>query len=261
MRSLYKKPEALLEDLGICRPDEIDLEIIGQHCNATIIYEPLTGCEARIVGYGEKAVITVNRNSSAFRKRFSAGHELGHWMRDRKSISSFRCTKEQYAHEWNQNNPERRANRYAADLLLPESMFRRDASGYPMDFSSVCDLASRYRVSLTATAIRLVHLGSYPSMIVCNKIGERRWKWFDRSPDIPPFWPRDRPGSDTVAAELLKGSLEVAGPCEVAASGWFNQPEAGRYLLHEDSRAFGSNVLTMLWWKDEEHLINYLENQ
>ena len=43
--------------------------------------EPLTGCEANIIGRGDKAIITINSKSIPGRQRFSAGHELGHWMR------------------------------------------------------------------------------------------------------------------------------------------------------------------------------------
>jgi Zn-dependent peptidase ImmA (M78 family) len=79
--------ERLLQELGITEPDEIDLEAIAFHVNANVRYRRLDGCEARIIGTGDKAIITVNANSSPRRKRFSIAHELGHWHHHRGKCS------------------------------------------------------------------------------------------------------------------------------------------------------------------------------
>ena len=67
-------PEEILSTLGIAEPDDIDIEAIAWECGATILYEPLTGCEANIIGSGDKAIITVNSKAIPARKRFSSGH-------------------------------------------------------------------------------------------------------------------------------------------------------------------------------------------
>ena len=46
----------------------------------------LDGCDATIVGSARKAVIAVNSRSSPERRRFSIGHELGHWHHHRGRI-------------------------------------------------------------------------------------------------------------------------------------------------------------------------------
>ncbi|MEZ5284979.1 MAG: ImmA/IrrE family metallo-endopeptidase [Vicinamibacterales bacterium] len=79
--------------------------------------KPVTGCEARIMGFGEKAIIVVNSESIPARRRFSAGHELGHWMHDAGKVS-LRCNPEAQLGS-GETNPETRANNYASDLLLP----------------------------------------------------------------------------------------------------------------------------------------------
>jgi len=78
--------------------------------------------EARILGNEDRAIITVNSESPTGRKRFSAGHELGHWMRDRGKVG-FSCTEQVMVGEWGLVTTERAANEYAADLLLPAEMF------------------------------------------------------------------------------------------------------------------------------------------
>src|SRR5438128_1413922 len=106
-------PEQLLETLGIDDPKDLDIAAIAYYWGATVLYELLTGCEANIVGYGERAIITVNRDALPGRQRFSAGHELGHWMRDRGQ-RAFGCTGRQIDSEWSASNPETRANRFAS---------------------------------------------------------------------------------------------------------------------------------------------------
>jgi len=120
---IFPSVDALLDDLGITEPEELDLRVIAQHCGATIVSKPLDGCAARIVGNEDRAIITVDSKSKIERQRFSAGHELGHWMFDRGKVSLYSCEENLFLREWSKNNPEARANRYASDLLLPLRMF------------------------------------------------------------------------------------------------------------------------------------------
>lgn len=251
----YKLPITLLDELGITEPSEIDIEVIAQYCGATIVYEPLSGCEARIIGKENRAIITVNKYSLIERQRFSAGHELGHWMRDRNKIS-FSCEELKLNKEWSQENPEFRANRYAKELLLPELMFAPRAKNKEITFATVRELAKIFNTSLTATAFRLVELGSSPAMLVCCEPGRRCW--FFRGGDVPrKLWLRDYPKKDTLAYDLLKGSENVQSPCDVYSDSWFSNPNAHRYGVREDSIKLSSNiVLTLLWWKDERQLLD-----
>jgi hypothetical protein len=251
----FRSPSDLLHRLGIETPEEIDIEAIAQFCGATIVYETLFGCEARIVGHGDQAIITVNAGSPEYRRRFSAGHELGHWIRDRGKVA-FACTNSMLKGEWSADNPEKRANDYAAALLLPERMFSADARGREITFATVEEVAGRYRTSRTATAIRLVELGSYPSMVICTRLG-KRWKWLRRSSDWPGrLWPLDEPRDDTHAYDLLRGAEHASLRSDVAAAGWFDLDDAERASVHEDSvRLADGLVLSLLWWRDESQLI------
>ena len=78
-----------INELGITSPSEIDIEAIAFYKDAIVKNEPLTGCEARIIGAGDRAIITVNSKSDwERRRRFSIGHELGHWFKDRGKIGN-----------------------------------------------------------------------------------------------------------------------------------------------------------------------------
>jgi hypothetical protein len=253
-------PEQILSRLGITQPGELDIEAIAYACGATIVLQPLTGCEANIIGFGDRAIITVNSNSIPTRRRFSAGHELGHWMKDRGQ-SAFGCLNTQIDSEWISNNPETRANRFASDLLIPVPMFVPLAKGRPMTIETVSDLSGVFRMSRTATAIRLIKYGSFPAMLLYVVEGHR--KWFLRSSnDIPSsLWPLERPHRQSLAASLLTGTSDTASG-EVRADRWFERNGSEKYYIREGCfRTGADSIVVMLWWEDEQHLIDVSEEE
>jgi len=133
MPAVYRSPSLLLKELGVSEPREIDIEAIAQYCGATIVYERLEGSEARILGNNDRAIITVNSEAQVGRRRFSAGHELGHWMRDRGKVG-FSCTEQVMIGEWASVNTERAANEYAADLLITRQLRSTVRGNSPIPF-------------------------------------------------------------------------------------------------------------------------------
>jgi len=255
----FRSPAQLLSELGITDPDDIDVEAIAFHCRATIRYRPLTGCAARIVGHGDSAIITVDSRSPRGRQRFSAAHELGHWMYDRGK-ASFSCEETQFAREWSELNPESRANRYASDLLLPVPLFAPRAKTFrAMDFDTVKSLAGTFNTSLTATAIRLVEHGPLPTLLAYYSADRR--VWFMRGSGVPDkLWPVAKPGKNTYAFDLLKGGTERELRGEVPAKAWFDHWCADRHSIYEHSvRTRFGDVLILLWWKNEQMLIDLEE--
>jgi Zn-dependent peptidase ImmA (M78 family) len=99
-------------------------------------------------GDKDRAIITIDEDCPRPRQRFSAGHELGHWMKDRGQVA-FQCQDKTFVKEWSAENPETRANRYASDLLLPGKMFRASASKRPIIFETVKDLSKLFCTSLS----------------------------------------------------------------------------------------------------------------
>jgi hypothetical protein len=254
-------PEKILSFLGITEPEDIDIEAIAYECGATILKEPLTGCEANIIGCGDKAIITVNSKATPGRQRFSSGHELGHWMKDRGQ-NAFGCSKTQINSEWMDNNPETRANRFASDLLLPLSMFIPLAKGRPITIETVSYLATTFRMSRTATAMRLVNHGSFPAMLIYYERGQR--KWFLRSSNDIPFslFPADRPQSNTLAVNLRANDLEDHKTGDVRADHWFEREKSQKYYIRESCFKTGPDLMAViLWWEDEKQLIDIQEEE
>ncbi len=248
-------PERVLRELGITDPCEIDLEAIAWHLGARIKRCDLDGCEARIIGHRDRAIIRVNRSSRPRRQRFSIGHELGHWHHHRGRMLI--CRSEDIGNrKQGTARLERVADAYAADLLLPRYLFVPISRQYDeASFRTVRELGSLFDVSLTATAIRLVESRHSPAVLVCH--GPEGRKWFVRSNDVPSRWfPRDDLDPDSFAFDLLFGQgQEERHPRLIGADAWFDRDEAQRYELHEHSaRTADDEILTLLMVTEDRML-------
>ena len=257
----FTKPYDFLNYFGVSKPEEIRLNVLSLGCNAKIKHKTLTGCEAYIIGVGDNATIFVSNEVGRSRQRFCIGHELGHWMLDR-GTPRFSCTEKDIGgHNIFQMGVEARANRYAADLLMPEFLFKPACSDMDMDLNSVRELSRLFRTSLMATAIRFVKLGSYPAIFAWYNGKNGELIRFVSCPDLPAWLrPSDNLHHETYAMEILCGKMaDSGGPKPVQASCWFNTRNAYEHDVHEHSiKGYGDMVLTMLWWKDESMLEEFL---
>lgn len=245
----YRNPDTLLQELGIANPQEIEIETVAQHCGATIVYELLEGCAGRIIGNRDRAIITVNRSARLEQQRFTAAHELGHWIWHRGKVALI-CDHDQLTREWTGNNKEVAANRYAAELLMPAYLFQPMAAGKPITFDTVRSLAKLFQTSLTATAVRLVELATNPCMAVYSTRDRRTQFIPSAGMKAAEQWPRRTLRPETGAHGLLHRDDEPCGPVTLPASVWFGGKEAKMAQVTEDSILVTTHlVLTLLSWQ------------
>lgn len=242
-------PERVLQDLGVEEPGDIDVEAIAWHLGAEVRYRKLHNCEARIVGLGDEAIISVDEDVEHRRRRFSIGHELGHWRHHRSRCLA--CRTEQIGDARKlPTDPERVADDYASDLLLPrfllEPMLRKIARPTLKDLRTLSDA---FDASLTATTLKVVETDRYPMMVICHGLGGRRW--FRASRSVPKRWfPRDRPDPESCASSIVDG--EEPRPRRIDADAWFDRVSAADYTLLEQSfRLPDSQVATVLLLSDD----------
>ncbi|MEL6216989.1 MAG: ImmA/IrrE family metallo-endopeptidase [Pseudomonadota bacterium] len=245
--------ELLLQELGVTEPGEIDLEAIAFHVNATIRYRSLDGCEARIIGHADKAIITVKQDCHHRRKRFSIAHELGHWHHHRGRCLA--CRLEEYRPR-RTNSPERMADSYAADLLMPPYLFRPLARDHRrLNFATVGAMADAFDASKTAIAIRLVESDHSPAMLVCH--GPEGRRWFRSAPSVPDRWfPQEQLDADSFAFDIQFGTEpDSRMPRKIGADAWFDRYGADRFEIQEQTiRSGPDETLTLLTFGDEEML-------
>jgi hypothetical protein len=244
--------EELLRKLGITDPTEIDLEAIAWTVGAQIRYRPLDGCEARIVGCADRAIITINSRSTSRRRRFSIGHELGHWEHHRNRILVCRSDDIGNSHSAT-SAAERIADRYAADLLMPGYLFDPVARAKKrFDFQTIRAIADQFDTSLPATAIRLIERRHCIGILLCHGPGGR--KWFTRSPLIPERWfPQEQLDPQSFAFDVLFGHEDDDRlPRKIGADAWFDRREADRFEISEQTlRTSEDEILTLLLADDE----------
>lgn len=245
--------EKLLQELGITEPQEINLEAIAYYVGARVRYRPLDGCEARIVGYGNNTIITVNDTSPSRRARFSIAHELGHWKHHRGQ--KLACRVEDYRPR-DRASPERLADSYAADLLLPHYLFRPIAREHDKPtFKAVSVLADVFNTSFTATAIRLIESDHSPALLICHSRNGR--KWFTRAPGLADHWfPKSELDTASSAFDVVYGTRQGdPSPRKIRADAWFDCWEARGFNIYEQTmRVADGEILTILLLADQRML-------
>jgi Zn-dependent peptidase ImmA (M78 family) len=120
---------------------------------------------------GEKRAILVNTHRGLIgRHNFTFAHELGHYFLAHQPTTTLdgrpiiRCTTADIRNNANSNEVE--ANRFAAELLMPEERFRLDMAGAPIDFGLISSLSNKYMVSKHACGIRIANFTQNPCVII-----------------------------------------------------------------------------------------------
>ncbi len=126
----------------------------------------------------------LGNTSNKERGRFTLAHELGHYFIDSHRIALKAGLIKPHPSRYNKNKHqviEREADFFASCLLMPESRFRPDCELYrKFNFQVIESLAKKYKVSLTACAIRFSDIGTHPITIVYMENNRIIWRWSSR---------------------------------------------------------------------------------
>lgn len=116
--------------------------------------EKISGVLVRDPSYGSASgfIILVDQDEPAYRQRFTAAHELGHFVLHKDSIGDRVEDNYLLRSEGMSNRQEAEANKFAAALLMPMDLIESEMEA---GNTTVSGLANKFQVSPTAMSIRL----------------------------------------------------------------------------------------------------------
>jgi Zn-dependent peptidase ImmA (M78 family) len=123
-----------------------------------------------LIRSGNLQGIAVNASQAPVRKRFTIAHELAHFLLshvDKDHVDwHFTVIRRDRSSSEAEDDQEIAANFFAASLLMPKHILRKDVEGHrhfdgevQLDDTDVLLLAKRYKVSEAAMRYRLQNLG------------------------------------------------------------------------------------------------------
>ncbi len=238
--------EELLTELGISDPVDIELEAIAHCVGVEVQYRRLASCEAQIIGFKDRAVVYVSLDTSPHRKRFSTGHELGHWHHHRGR--SFVCRSSDIGNPIDEKSrdAERLADAYSGDLILPPFMVspRLERLG-EISLDGIAEMASQFKASVTAAAIRTMRMTRHPLILVAHNLLGRMWQW----PSITAGRMRVRDDIDARSSAFVSmiGGNKASAVRKEPANYWFDRRHVEQFDVRVQSfRTVEGEVLTLL---------------
>lgn len=185
-------PEGLAECIIAHYPDikgEVPLARVAEDLGITEVIGQATGSfEGILVTNNAKSMgsIAYNANSRIERRRFTIAHELGHFLLPFHGENA-QCAKADMSVVKGKEARQQReaeANRFAASLLMPKSLFGRDVGLIRSpEVSQIVTLAERYKVGKEAAARRYTEFCNQPCAIVFSRNGTVRYA--PRKQDFP----------------------------------------------------------------------------
>ncbi|RJQ24660.1 ImmA/IrrE family metallo-endopeptidase [Candidatus Parcubacteria bacterium] len=171
-----KAAQEIIHKLNIKNPSEIRVDLIAEMRGATVVESTLTSSEGRLVRRGEKGTITVPYNEvNIGRKRFSIGHELGHFELHAHLANFIACSKEDMADFSGYIKREQEANLFSAELLMPTSLFEPRIIRKKPNMKLISAVADEFNTSKTATACRYMQVTREPCALIYCVDGKIRW--------------------------------------------------------------------------------------
>lgn len=240
-----QRAEALVAQFGIRDPQDLDIEAMACDAGVAVEREHLSGCEATLVGVGNRAIATIKPSPVLGRERFSLAHELGHWKMHRGR--AFRCRVDDPDENLIADRDlEKQADQFASHLLMPGPIFNPavKAVGNP-GFRELEGLAQTFKTSLVATSLRLANIDALPVIVAC--FSQRGLVWQVPAPHVPRRWFLLRALSeDSFAYDLMTKGTQTNMARKQSGDVWFQNDDAEGYELHEHSVPYRNGQILVL---------------
>lgn len=212
-------------------------------------YENTAGHAGRITRDKSDAIITVDTKiKEAGRINFTIAHEVAHNFLDDED--KLLCS---YADIFSQSFKKREAdaNKFAAELLIPEKWVRTIMNWEGNAISTLDNGARIFGATLSCTAIRYSKYGKIPLAVICTENGIIKWKSISENFPYQYVKAGDKVSNYTKAFEFYEGRAIDKEPSVISASAWFYRDryiKGDKYLIEQNIAMKNYNsVLTIVW--------------
>jgi Zn-dependent peptidase ImmA (M78 family) len=168
----------ILYYFNVNKPEKITLDIFAVSRKIYPDEAYLPNCDGLLLVNLKNDTGLATINSSIIepgKKRFALAHEIGHFELHRRKKRRWECTEADFLKWYEKSEEEPEANAFAAELLMPEDLFKGATSGKIPSVDIIKQLASEFKTSLTASAIRFSEIGQHPCAIFFSKEGKISW--------------------------------------------------------------------------------------
>ena len=215
--------KSVLKRLGVSSLP-VDPYEISQRLEIVVKEDDCEGYTGMILVVDGQALISIKsaiREHS--RKRFTVSHELGHYCIPEHlagGLTFYKCTDRDLDTFDKRGNKESEANEFAAELLMPEEIFKERIRLKDLSFGLIEELTGEFETSLKATGIRFVKL-SDGHALVCSE--NSFIKWFVKGDGFPFYVKEDRKlDGESIAIEFFRGKTIPKTFVPVPADAWLD---------------------------------------
>jgi hypothetical protein len=210
------------------------------------------GALLRMKGIPRGYVVLSTEVREVRRQHFTLGHEIGHYLLPDQQELCQPCGKQQIE-SWDEElaKPERDANQFAAEVLMPRSIVQPFMREGPR-LGHIEQIAEACETSLTASAYRYCELSSFRIAMVWS--ADRRVRWYKPSGEFVRWVRKGNVREESYAFDAFEGRSVPSKFESVPASAWLfeNGLKADARILEHSVPMLGyDGVLTLLLIPEE----------
>ena len=252
---------AVRDAIGLRHPTELEIEVVAFMRGALVRGTPMNGARANLLRAGARehrdgmhderieGVISVADHLPREQWRWAIAHELGHFEAHPNVNYLGFCTGDDLRADYTSSGREPEANAFAAELLMPEHLYRNRVDGVTkVSWDPVTTFASEFQVSMTAAALRFVSLtGERLALYVCK---DGKVAWSSGTRDFGRRLPKGSPLSQwSLASDYFTKGQVPKHPETVSADAWAPNARDGEEVVeHALEQPSYRTVMSLVWF-------------
>lgn len=166
----------LIEGRGHDKPPFLPEEFARLQGIKKIVKANLGEASAVLLKFSDGYVIKVNEKHHPVRQNFSCAHEIGHALLNELNLEpcvegvEFRTFNPQASAVARARARERLCDAAAAELLMPEQVFKQYLKGFGLSINSIEPLSHVFRTSIQTAAYRIAEVSEEPCLTLIWKL-------------------------------------------------------------------------------------------